>query len=210
MYKRQIDNGRVEQLANFDEFRSLGMSFDLSPSGLREALQEKGHTNDLVRSGALLKKLHNKIVKGIESSQITSFDAREFAQAYRDFAAEINPNSSKKAPQVQRAINHLANGIENRVETKEDLSLKPGAIIKIMVNGRGFNTVIDKHGVQRFPTRSKWNDLYEAGKLNFNQLARDAEVSDDQLREIYRDTGTSVCGYCEVFVADEVQNPLWD
>ena len=107
------------QQPNFDEFRSLGMSFDLSPAGLREVLQEKGHTNDLTRSRTLLKELYSKIAKGIQSGDITASDAREFAEVYRDFASQIDPDSSKRASQTQRAINHLANAIENRITEPE-------------------------------------------------------------------------------------------
>jgi hypothetical protein len=103
------------QQPNLEEFRSLRVLFQLSPDGLKQALSEQGHVNDLARSRSLLMNLHKKICKGIESGAINAETAKKFAKTYKDFASQIDPDSTKSAGRTRRVILSQANAIDQAV-----------------------------------------------------------------------------------------------
>lgn len=75
----------------------------------------------------------------------------------------------------------------------------------VLINGVRYATVIID-GVQRFPTNRavRWLiNKYEP----LNELWRTYGPVDDDLRELYRLIGYSVCGYGDIFPRDKITNP---
>lgn len=92
---------------------------------------------------------------------------------------------------------------------------KPGDKITIFVNGQPYETYIDEYGVQRFPTNTVIDHLFNAGRLDLNQLAadyRNGKFDKDDYMKFNMDLGYSVCGFAELsFFEDyEIIKPLWN
>ena len=97
----------------------------------------------------------------------------------------------------------------------------PGPDIK--VNGDTYSTIIDEHGIQRFPKNRIVEDLLK--ETNHGNVGRYLDLNEiwcrsqkhgyeggytaDELREFYRLIGISICGYAEVFSNAEIENPMW-
>ena len=91
----------------------------------------------------------------------------------------------------------------------------------VVVNGERHKTIMDQNGVQRFPENRVIRWLLEqstnpsrpyGGGLNeiiVKQRGYD-HFTEDEVRELYRLIGYSVCGYAECFEDDEIVNPLWE
>ncbi|KKL06107.1 hypothetical protein LCGC14_2599330 [marine sediment metagenome] len=94
------------------------------------------------------------------------------------------------------------------------IKFKPGDKITILVNGQSYETYIDEHGVQRFPTDTVIDHLFNTGRLNLNQLACDyynGKFDKDDYMKLNMDLGYSVCGFADLssFGDYEIINPLW-
>lgn len=95
-------------------------------------------------------------------------------------------------------------------------STRPGP--KVKINGVEYETVMVGK-VQRFPENRvvrrlldkssergyDLNHLWEA--IDYDKRRNSPGAKD--MREFYRLIGISVCGYSEVFLNDEIENPLW-
>lgn len=86
------------------------------------------------------------------------------------------------------------------------------------VNGRVFPTVlIQLEGkVQRFRANRIVRDLLDAAtkgkKLDLNEIwitAHKGGYSRDEMHELYRLIGYSICGFSEVFLGDRVDSSMW-
>ena len=89
----------------------------------------------------------------------------------------------------------------------------------IIVRGKRRRTVIDEHGVQRFPANRIVRDLVDAARdgrrVDLNDIARrhqSGSYSTAEMRQLYRLMGYSISGYAELsaFEHDEILNPLWE
>lgn len=91
---------------------------------------------------------------------------------------------------------------------------KPGDKITILVNGKPYETYIDEDGVQRFPTNTVLDYLFNAGRLDLNQLSieyRHGKFDKDDYMKLNMDLGYSVCGFADLssFEDYEIMNPMW-
>lgn len=86
------------------------------------------------------------------------------------------------------------------------------------VNGHVFPTVLVKgtSRVQRFRANKVVRDLLDAAtegrKLDLNEIwitAQKGSYSRDEMHELYRLIGYSVCGFAEVFPGDRVGSSMW-
>ena len=84
--------------------------------------------------------------------------------------------------------------------------MKPGPAVTI--NGVVHKTIIDEHGTQRFPSNAAIRWIFNHTMV-LNDLRANYPQVDDDLRELYRLMGYSICGYEEVFEDDVIENPLW-
>lgn len=83
------------------------------------------------------------------------------------------------------------------------------------INRKRFPTVlVDK--VQRFPANRIIRDLVDAArdglKLDLNEIAIRAAkgmYSKEEMHELYRLIGYSVCGFSEVFEDDRIGSSMW-
>ena len=83
------------------------------------------------------------------------------------------------------------------------------------VGEKTYPTFIDEDGVQRFFQNSVICHLFEAGKLDLNQLAVDyhqKKFSQVDYAELNMMLGYSVSGWCDLssFQDMKVINPLWE
>jgi len=94
---------------------------------------------------------------------------------------------------------------------------KPAPSIKI--NGVEHATVYTEDGdgnpVQRFPANRTVSALYDASAhhVGMNRLwidQQEGRYTLDEMRELYRLIGYSICGYAEIFEDDEIENPVWE
>jgi hypothetical protein len=111
---------------------------------------------------------------------------------------------------------------------------KPGDHVRIKVGERFFDTVFDKHGVQRFHTdkiisdfiegTTAANDVYNANHRDFhlrnvefftlNDLGKNYErghYTQDEFLTFYTSFGYSVAGFADIshFEDLEIVNPVW-
>ena len=92
---------------------------------------------------------------------------------------------------------------------------KPGDKITILVNGKPYETYIDEHGVQRFPMSTVIDHLFNAGRLDLNQLSVDyqnGKFDKDDYMKLNMDLGYSVCGFADLSLFEdyEIMNPVWN
>ena len=99
----------------------------------------------------------------------------------------------------------------------------PGDEIFVLLDGEPFLTVIDDHGVQRFPQNDLLRYLVTSKIVDLNDLAlafHHDQFDADGYKAFYRDIGYSVSGYDEIFgpgsswedngnEAVEIINPVW-
>ena len=104
------------------------------------------------------------------------------------------------------------------------MKLTPGEHICVLVDGQPVETVIDKHGAQRFMENEVVVWLLDTGQLDLNKMAmafHEGHFSLGAYMEFYMSIGYTVCGFEEIFgegsgVADttgqavEILNPVWD
>lgn len=97
-----------------------------------------------------------------------------------------------------------------------------GEIIKVKINGKEYDTVIDTDNVQRFPVNKLVRHLVDTKQVDLNSLCIDYQKGKftlDEYREFYMGMGYSVCGFDEIFGCNgnleeeeqaQIENPLWD
>lgn len=93
---------------------------------------------------------------------------------------------------------------------------KKNKIVKVKINGKEFNTIIDSDKVQRFPTDSLIRHLVDTKQVDLNGLSIDYQKGKFTLEEyqaFYMGMGYSLCGFEEVFgqgnIKLKIKNPLW-
>ncbi|KKN46796.1 hypothetical protein LCGC14_0669240 [marine sediment metagenome] len=92
---------------------------------------------------------------------------------------------------------------------------KSGDKITILINGQSYETYIDEHGVQRFPTNTVLDYLFNVGRLDLNQLCIDyqnGKFDKDDYMKLNMDLGYSICGFADLssFEDYEIINPVWN
>lgn len=104
------------------------------------------------------------------------------------------------------------------------MKIKPGDSVKIKINGREFETIIDENGTQRFPNNNLVRHLVDSKQIDLNNLCIDYQKGKftlEEYQEFYRGLGYYVCGFDEIFGWSgscnieeakrvEIENPLWD
>lgn len=104
----------------------------------------------------------------------------------------------------------------SRYKPSEDKAFEDSApIIVIKINGRAFDTYLDKQGVQRFKTNTVMQYLYDKGKFDLNQMAMEyytGNFSNDDWLTFYTSFSYSVAGLSDLsyFSAYDFDNPLWN
>lgn len=96
-----------------------------------------------------------------------------------------------------------------------DVRPKPKGWAKI--NGKKYPTVlVGEPPVQRFPANRIIRDLVDAARegrrLDLNEIVVRADrgsYSKEEMHELYRLMGYSVCGFSEVFEDDLVDSSMW-
>ncbi len=85
-------------------------------------------------------------------------------------------------------------------------------LIKIQVDGKDYNTIIDENGIQRFIKNAIICHLIETENIDLNLLSIDyqkGKFTDIEYMEFYMGMGYSVCGFSEIFHNASIENPLW-
>lgn len=97
-----------------------------------------------------------------------------------------------------------------------------GQIIKVKVNGKEYDTIIDTDGVQRFLVNRLIRHLVDTEQVDLNRLSSDYQEGKftlDEYKLFYMGMGYSVCGFDEIFGCNgnleevdqaQIENPLWD
>jgi hypothetical protein len=95
-----------------------------------------------------------------------------------------------------------------------DNRLKPNGHYATINRKRYPTVLVDK--VQRFPANRIIRDLVDAGregrKLDLNEIvsrAAQGAYSKEEMHELYRLMGYSVCGFSEVFEDDSIGSSMW-
>lgn len=125
-----------------------------------------------------------------------------------------------------RADNAVVPGSSPGAPTKVNKEVKlskyqTGDKIVVRVEGREYETYIDEHGTQRFPSGYAAT-LFEAGILDLNRVAilfhSKKGMTLDEYIQLNMDLGYSVSGFCDVIGTHEMNtgycvevfNPLWE
>jgi hypothetical protein len=87
--------------------------------------------------------------------------------------------------------------------------------IKVKVNGKEYDTIIDKEGVQRFVKNDVIDYLFNSGKIDVNKLSIDfynKKFDKRSFAEFNMMLGYSICGFRDLsFFQDwKIENPLWN
>ena len=83
----------------------------------------------------------------------------------------------------------------------------------VTIDGVEYTTRIDDDGSQRFMMKRITQLLMETSSIDFNQLwvmHRTGMITQEEMMELYRDIGMSVCGFADMFTDCKIENPLWD
>ena len=108
---------------------------------------------------------------------------------------------------------------------------KPGDVIPVTVDGKVYETIIDERGVQRFPSNSVFDYMFnhasdgralnmtDGRDIHNNMLSlttlilafKRGEIEKRDFME-FRMSGYSVSGFCDLneFAGTVVENPIWD
>ncbi len=96
-----------------------------------------------------------------------------------------------------------------------------GQVIKVKINGKEYDTIIDTDNVQRFPINKLIRHLVDTKQVDLNNLCIDCEKGKFTLheyQEFYMGMGYSICGFDEIFGINgnleesqqaKIENPLW-
>jgi len=92
--------------------------------------------------------------------------------------------------------------------------LPTGTIIKVRVNGKEYDTVIDENGTQRFIKNNLIRHLTDSKAVDLNKLCLDyqrGKFLEQEYAEFNMGLGYSVSGFCEIssFEDGTILNPLW-
>lgn len=84
----------------------------------------------------------------------------------------------------------------------------PDRTLTVIIDGEPFETVLDQHGVQRFPANGLIKYLFNHRLLDLKALAlacAEGKFSKKEYMQLTRDLGMSVCDYLDAFPDLKVQ-----
>ena len=109
----------------------------------------------------------------------------------------------------------LERSLVRRAPEARDVRPEPGLIVEVRIDGRTYDTIIDREGIQRFRANGVVALLKSQGRVDLNQLAREFQRGVLDVRsyaEFYMALGYGLVAFSELdfFRGLKVENPLWE
>jgi hypothetical protein len=91
---------------------------------------------------------------------------------------------------------------------------KPGDVVAVKVGGKGYTTIFDENGVQRFRTNTVLDFLFQERRLDLNQLEMDyrqGRFNKRDYAEVKMALGYSVSRFADLSAFQDwcIENPVW-